>query len=58
MHPLIPVSIFFVAMGLFFAGLGALLYGVARLKIGEAAKAEVELKERQYHHERARDQKT
>ena len=54
MHPLVAVSYFFVALGLFFAGLGVLLWGTGRMRHGEAAKAEVELKERQYNHERTK----
>jgi hypothetical protein len=54
MHPLVAVSYFFVALGLFFAGLGVLLWGAGKLKRSEAAKAEVELEERRYDHERAR----
>jgi hypothetical protein len=52
MHPLVAVSYFFVALGLFFAGLGLLLWGAGRLKHSEAAKAEVELQERRYDHQR------
>jgi hypothetical protein len=52
MHPLVAVSYFFVALGLFFAGLGILLWGAGKLKHSEAAKAEVELEERRYNHQR------
>jgi hypothetical protein len=41
-----------VGLSIFFAGLGVLLWGVSKLQIGEAAKAEVELKERQFNYER------
>ena len=57
MHPLVAVSYFFVALGLFFAGLGVLLWGTGKLKHGEAAKAEVELKERQHNYERAQGER-
>jgi hypothetical protein len=39
---------------MFFAGLGVLLWGVSNLQRAEAAKAEVELKERQFNYERKR----
>jgi type IV secretory pathway TrbD component len=42
-----------VGIAVFFAGLGVLLWGVGKLKHAEAAKADVELKERRYNHERA-----
>jgi type IV secretory pathway TrbD component len=42
-----------VGIAVFFAGLGVLLWGVGKLKHAEAAKAEVELMERQFNHERA-----
>lgn len=41
-----------VGIAIFFAGLGVLLWGVSKLKLAEAAKAEVELRERQYNYER------
>jgi len=41
-----------VGMGIFFIGLGVLLWGVSKLKHSEVAKAEIELKERQYNYER------
>ena len=41
-----------IGVGFFFIGLGVLLWGVSQLQLGEAAKAEVELKERQYNYER------
>jgi len=41
-----------VGLAVFFAGLGVLLWGVSRLKLSEVAKGELELKERQYDHER------
>lgn len=43
-----------VGLAIFFSGLGVLLWGVGRLQLGEAAKAEVELKERQFNYERKR----
>ncbi len=46
-----------VGIAIFFAGLGVLLWGLAQLKRGEAARAEVELKERQYNHERTKAEK-
>jgi hypothetical protein len=42
-----------VGIAIFFAGLGVLLWGLSKLKHSEAAKAEIELKERQYHYERS-----
>lgn len=54
MHPLVAVSYFFGALGLFFAGLGVLLWGTGKMRLGEAAKAEAELKERQYNYERTK----
>jgi len=42
-----------VGIAVFFAGLGVLLWGVSQLKHSEVAKAELELKERQRHYERA-----
>ena len=42
-----------VGVAVFFAGLGVLLWGVGKLKQGEAATAELELRERQYEHQRA-----
>jgi hypothetical protein len=41
-----------VGLAIFFAGLGVLLWGVGRLQLAEAAKAEIELKERQFEYER------
>ena len=43
---------------MFFAGLGVLLWGVSRLKLSDVARAEFELKERQYHHGRAQKEGT
>ncbi|MCG6921844.1 MAG: hypothetical protein LJF15_12280 [Acidobacteria bacterium] len=54
MHPLVAVSYFFVGLGLFFAGLGVLLWGTGKMKHGEAAKGEIELKERQHNYERTK----
>jgi hypothetical protein len=45
-------------IAMFFAGLGILLWGVSRLKLSDVARAELELKERQYHHERAQKEGT
>jgi hypothetical protein len=42
-----------VGLAVFFAGLGVLLWGVGKLKHAEVAKAELELKERQYFSERS-----
>jgi hypothetical protein len=41
-----------VGLAIFFGGLGVLLWGVGKLKLGEAANAEIELKERQFNYER------
>ncbi len=46
-----------VGIAIFFAGLGVLLWGVSNLKHAEAAKAEIELKERQYNYERTKEKK-
>jgi predicted small integral membrane protein len=44
-------------VAIFFVGVAVLLWGVAKLKLAEVAKAEVELKERQYNYERTRGEK-
>ena len=44
-----------VGIAIFFAGLGVLLWGVSKLKHAEAAKAEIELRERQYNYDRTKE---
>jgi hypothetical protein len=41
-----------VGIAAFFAGLGVLLWGLGKLKQGQVAQAEFELKERQHERER------
>jgi len=43
-----------VGLAIFFAGLGILLWGVGQQKRSQLAQRELELKERQYEHERSR----
>jgi hypothetical protein len=45
-------------IAIFFAGLGVLLWGLSRQKLSDIARAEFELKERQYNHERAQKEGT
>jgi len=45
-----------VGIAVFFAGLGVLLWGLGRLRQSDVAKAELELRERQYNRERTQGQ--
>jgi len=43
-----------VGIAIFFAGLGVLMWGLGRLRQADVARADFELRERQYLHERTR----
>ena len=52
----VGIAMLLVSVGAFFVGLGIMLWGAGNDKKARAIQAEVALKERQFNHERKRDE--
>jgi hypothetical protein len=50
------IAMVLVSVGFMLAGLGVLIWGASNDRRAKATQAEVALKERQFHHERKRDE--
>ena len=50
------IAMVLVSVGFMLAGLGVLIWGASNDRKAKATEAEVALKERQFHHERRRDE--
>ncbi len=52
------IAMVLVSVGVLLVGLGIMIWGASHDRTAKAAQAEVALKERQFNHERKRDEQT